>query len=529
MRHFAGTAAMVRLVLRRDRVRLPVWIVAILATVFVTVNAVRGAYGTPELIQSYAMSVGGSPTAVAMAGPPFALDTISGILVYETSILALLAVAMMSIFLTIRHTRGDEDEGRTELLRSTVVGRYAHNAAALLVLTVANLVVGAGIVLAMLSIEGVPVLGSLLYGTSIAIFGVVFAGVASVVAQVMSHRRTATGVSISLLGLAFGVRAIGDIGDGTLSWFSPMGWSQQVGAFELDRWWPLAPSLVLSVALIGLAALLIDRRDLGAGMVSPRPGPATASRLLSGPVGLALRLQRGSIIGWAAGLFVFGMVMGSFSQELVEMVESNPTVAEFLAAAGGGSIVDSYFAVMLLIIAVIVSAFTVGSALRVRGEEIAGRMESLLATPVSRQRWLFGGLLVTLLGTTVVLVAGGLGVSIAHAAVSDDPGVIGPLVGNALVYLPAILVLGALAVLLTGLAPRWAMAVWAVVAYCFVLGYLGGLLDPPQWVMNLSPFTHTPQVPVAPVSATPLLWLVGAVVVGAALGAVGLRRRDLTT
>lgn len=529
MRHFAGTAAMVRLVLRRDRVRLPVWIVAILATVFVTVNAVRGAYSTPEQIMSYAMSVGGSPTAVAMAGPPFALDTINGILVYETSILALLAVALMSIFLTVRHTRGDEDEGRTELLRSTVVGRYAHNAAVLLVLTVANLVVGAGIVLAMLSVEGVPVLGSLVYGASIAMFGVVFAGVASVVAQVMSHRRTATGVSVSLLGLAFGVRAVGDIGDGTLSWLSPMGWSQQVGPYELNRWWPLALSSVLAVMLIGAAAFLIDRRDLGAGMVAPRPGPATASRLLSGPAGLALRLQRGSIIGWAVGLLVFGLVMGSFSQELVEMVESNPTVAEFLAAAGGGSIVESYFAVMLLICAVIVSAFTVSSALRLRGEEAAGRLEPLLATPVSRQRWLLGSLLVTLFGTTVVLLAAGLGVGAAHAVVSDDAGVIVPLLGDTLVYLPAVLVLGALAVMLTGLAPGWAMAAWAVVAYCFVLGYLGGLLDPPQWVMNLSPFTHTPQAPVDPVTAPPMLWLGGVVLAGVVLGVVGLRRRDIST
>ena len=47
MIRFTGTLALVRLVLRRDRVRLPVWLVAQIGLVGFSAAAVQGVYGTP--------------------------------------------------------------------------------------------------------------------------------------------------------------------------------------------------------------------------------------------------------------------------------------------------------------------------------------------------------------------------------------------------------------------------------------------------------------------------------------------------
>jgi len=95
------------------------------------------------------------------------------------------------------------------------------------------------------------------------------------------------------------------------------------------------------------------------------------------------------------------------------------------------------------------------------------------------------------------------------------------------VYLPAILLTAALAVLLFGVLPRAAAAAWAVVAFAFIVGWLGGLLDLPQWGEDLSPFTHVPGVPAESVTATPLLVLSLLTVLGVALGWAGFRRRDI--
>lgn len=521
-----GTGALVRLILRRDRIRLPIWILSIVGIVYASAGSVSRAYSTPDQIQAYASTMGSSPAVISMSGPPVALDTLGGILVYETSLTALVAVALMAIFLVVRHTRSEEEEGRTELLRSAVVGLYAPAAAALLVVGSACVLVGLGVTAGLLSVD-VPVTGSMVYGAAVAGYGLVFACIAVVFAQVMTHARGAVGGSVALVGVAFLLRAVGDIRDGTLSWFSPMGWSQQVRAFDDDRWWPLGISLVFGVAVLMAAAVLAGRRDLGSGIIAARPGPAEASPMLAGPVGLAFRLQRASIIGWVTGVFIGGAAYGSVSREVQSMVESNPTLAEYFARAGGATLIDAFFSTAILMLSLIGAGFAVSSALRLRSEEASGRLEQLLATGLPRSRWMLGSLLVTLAGSTLVVMAGGVGVGLAHGLVTGDLGVVPEMLGYALVYLPAVLVVGSSAVLLMGWLRRLAAAAWAVLAVCFLVGVLGGLLEFPTWFENLSPFTHTPAVPVDDIAVAPLAGLTLSVVLAIALGVVGFRRRDI--
>jgi len=79
-----------------------------------------------------------------------------------------------------------------------------------------------------------------------------------------------------------------------------------------------------------------------------------------------------------------------------------------------------------------------------------------------------------------------------------------------------------------GLLPRWAGPItWFALAPALVMGQLGSLVDLPQWLLNVSPFSHVPLVPAEPFTATPVVWLLLA---AAALGATGFaafRRRDL--
>jgi ABC-2 type transport system permease protein len=525
-RALVGTPSLVRLALRRDRIRLSVWILAILGIVYFSTTAVPEVYGTPEAIRGYQQTVGTSPAAIAMSGPPVALDTLGGILVYETSVTALIAVSLMAIFLVVRHTRGDEEDGRTEVLRSTVVGRHAQTAAALLVVGAASLLVGLGVTASVRS-TGVPLAGSLVYGAAVAALGIVFACIAAAVAQLMTTARGAIGLSVTIFGAVYLVRAFGDVRENWVVWLSPMGWSQQVRAFDDNRWWPLALSMLCAVVATGTAVVLANSRDLGAGIVPARPGPPEAAPALSSPVGLARRLQRGSIIGWMAGMFVGGAATGLFTEDIEEMVEGNETLAEVMEAAGQGSLVEMYLSTMLLILGLLAAGYAVSSALRLRSEEVAGRLEPVLATAVSRNRWLLGTLSVTLIGTLLVAGAGGLGLGLTHGLVSGDIAAAWSVLGDSLVYLPAVLVLAALAVLLFGWLPRLALLTWAALALCFLIGYLGLLLRFPDWVENLSPFTHTPAVPVDPVTPGPLVVLSLLAVLLVAAGLAGFRRRDI--
>ena len=526
MTAFTGVWPLVRFMLRRDRVFLPVWVVAIVGVVYVSLSAVHGLYDTPEAIAAYANTVASSPASVAFAGPPFAMDQIGGILIYETSITALLGVAFMAVFTVVRHTRREEDAGRIELLGSTVVSPHAVITAAVLVAAFASVLVGVGVAASFLA-EDQPVEPSLLYGASVAALGLVFTGVAAAAAQLMSHGRGAVGASLGFLAVAFGVRAIGDVQESSLSWLSPIGWSEQVGAYELDRWWPLGLSLLFTAGMLALTVALEARRDLGSGILTPRPGPAEAGPRLSGVVGLAWRLQRGALFGWVVGFVAMAALLGSFSESIEDMISENPALSDVFATAAAASLVDAYLAISLLLLSIGASGYAVASALRMRSEEATGHLEPVLAAAVSRHRWIGGNLLVTLLGTLALVVSGGLGLAVAFAVTTGRTEEAPGLVGASLAYLPAILVVAGAAVLLFGLAPRVATAVWVVVAYSFVVGWLGELLDLPTWAEDLSPFSHLPAVPAEDLTAMPVLLLCTATAMLVAAGWAGFRRRDI--
>lgn len=527
MRTLAGTLALLRLGLRRDRVRLAVWLPALAGLTYFSGSAMGAAFPTQRAVDVYGASVSGSPALIAMTGPPLGLDTLAGIVLNKVGPTAVVGVVLLAVLTVVRHTRAEEEAGRSELLRAAVVGRHAGSCAAMLLAGGASVVVGALTALALVGCS-VPAGSAWLFGAGTAALGLVFAAVGLVAAQVFTHARTATGITLAVFGIAYVIRAVGDVQGSALVWLSPIGWSQATHVLGDERWWPLAVSLVATAMLVVVAVALASRRDVGEGLVASRPGPAVASRALSGPIGLAARLQRGALLGWAAGLFALSAAMGSLSREVADMARDNPTLSRYLAASGQASLTDTYLSTMLLIMALLATGFAVSSVLRLRAEETSGRAEVLLATGLSRTRWLLGSLLVTAVGTALLLLASGLGMGLAYGLVLHDAGPPFRLAGLALEYAPAALSLAGLAVLLVGWLPRALSIAWAVLAVCFVVGWLGGLVRPPHWLEELSPFWQTPAVPAEPVTAAAPLAIALSVVLLVGAGALGLRRRDVT-
>jgi len=405
-----------------------------------------------------------------------------------------------------------------------VLGRNAPVTAALAVATGAFVLLGALIALCMLS-QDLPTSGSLLFGAAMGGFGLLFACVTAVTVQVTEHNRAALGLAGALLGGAYVVRAVGDIGSGALSWLSPMGWAQSTRPFAGDRWWTLLLTAGAALALVGLAYVLLGVRDLGGGLVPPRPGPPVASPALTRPLGLAVRLQRGSLAGWAFGLVFTAVAYGSVGQDVADLVGDSDTMEEIIAQAGG-SLTDSFFATSLLMLALITGGFAVSSVLRLRTEESSGRVEALLATAVPRARWASSHLAVALGGSALIMVLSGLGMGLTYGISAGDMGQVGRLVGAALAFIPALWVLVGLAFALFGLAPRAVGLAWGALVACLVIGLFGVLLDLPGWVMDLSPFQHVPQMPAAGFEALPTLVLTAVAAGLLALGFAGFRRRD---
>lgn len=522
-----GTRHLVRLVLRRDRIRLPAWIIGLTAMTGASANAVQGFYDTPVKVAGYRATVEDSAVSRLMNGTPYVTDSMGGITAYEVTATAGVIVALMVTFLVVRHTRGEEESGTAELLRSTVLGRHAAAAAALIVATGASLVVGLLDALVLVASD-LPVSGSVLHGLALASVGVAFTAVAAAAAQVSTSARGALGIAGAVIAVLYVVRGLGAVGDNALVWLSPFGWQEAVRVYGEERWWPLLLVVAFTAAVFAGVVALTAHRDFGAGLVQPRAGRARAAGHLSTPVGLAFRVQRGLFLGWAIGLLLSACLFGAVGREVVTMMESNPEIIEVF---GGrmDDVVRGYFAFVANFLAVVASAYAVASALRLRHEEDAGRAEAVLSTGLSRTAWAVGGLVVTTVSTLVLLLLMGVGMGGTHAVVAGDTSLFWPLVGAALATAPAVLLLAAVAVLLHGFAPRWALLVWTPFAFALVQSYLGELLDFPGWLAGLSPFWHLPLMPVEDFEALPVFVVAALAVAATVAGLVGLRRRDIGT
>ena len=535
---WTGTSRLIRHALRRDRILLPVWIAGVSALGAAVVAGEVAMYAT-EAERTNAAAFGAANVVTRIMDGPASGVSLGAVSMVEAFQKMAIFVALMSAQAVVRHTRQDEETGRAELVGSCVVGRQARLTAALAVAVGASAIVGMAVTFVLLG-NGLPLSGSIATGLALAGMGACFAGFAGVAAQVSTTQRGANGIAGAALGVSFLLRAVGDA-FGTVapsrvelvsawpSWLSPLGWGQQLRAFHQDNWEILWLYGGLFAALVGVAYVLASRRDLGAGLISDRPGPASASHRLLSPVGLAVRLQRGPLIAWGLSLVVTGVLFGSMGESMQRFADENPKFADYLLQiAPGASVGELYFAAIFGFIAVAASGYTIQALLRMRGEEASGRLEPVLSTSVGRTEWLASHGVIAAGGTIAILLACGVSAAVSNGVASGDYGAGWGIVWAGLVQAPAVLALGAFVFAVFACAPRWAGAVsWVALAASFVIGQFGDLLDLPQAVLNLSPFTHVPAVPAAPFAAVPVLSLTAAAVSLVVVGVVAFRRRDL--
>jgi polyether ionophore transport system permease protein len=533
MSALTGTGELARLALRRDRVRLGIWVLALTSITLGTAAAFATLYPTTASRLQFALGVGSNPALTALVGPLFDPRSLGGLVAWRLGSLGAVLVGLMCLFAVVRHTRAEEEAGRLELVGAGVVGRRAPLTAGLLVAMGAALAVGV-VVAGGLAAIGLPLGGSVALGLALTSAGWMFAAIAAVTAQMTEGARAASAIAAAALGASFMLRAAGDsAGDGSLrwlSWLSPIGWTQQVRPFAGERWWVFGLAAALVVGLLAVAYALVGRRDVGAGLLPSRLGPGEASPRLRSPLALAWRLQRGAMAGWALGLLLFGAALGSIALGIGDLLKGNPQLEAMLASAGlsGEGLVDAFLATLLGQMGVLAAAYAVQATLRLRSEETGQRAEPVLATRTGRIRWASSHLAIAALGTVVVLVAVGVGAGISHGLRTGDVGGQVPrLVGAALAQVPAALVLAGLTVALFGLVPRFTAAAWGVLALFLVLQQLGPMLKLDQLVMDLSPFTHAPKLPGGELVLAPLAGLVGVALLLAMVGLAAFRRRDV--
>jgi len=273
---FAGAGPLLRLAVRRGRWLLPAWIVGLAAMAAFSASATANLYPDVQGRIDASKTLNSTASLVALYGRVYDPTSIGSLALIKLTAFGAAVVAILMIVVTVRHTRAEEAAGRLELVGAGVVGRDAPLAAALTLTFSASVVLGiltaAGLVLA-----GMPTVGAVAFGLGWAAAGIAFSAVAAVTAQITTGSRAATGLAMVAVAVAYVLRAIGDIPDSgptLLTWLSPIGWVQQVRPFAGDRFAVVLLPLMFAVVGVVAAFVLRARRDLGAGMLAERTGPA---------------------------------------------------------------------------------------------------------------------------------------------------------------------------------------------------------------------------------------------------------------
>ncbi|HTJ32339.1 MAG TPA: ABC transporter permease [Dactylosporangium sp.] len=526
MTSLTGTRALTRLALRLDRVRLTVWVLGLAVMPMGTAANYQKLYPTEADLQAV-KGVLTNPSLVALSGPLFDVS-IGGLTAWKIGITEFILIGLMSLLTVVRHTRTEEETGRLELLRATVIGRHAPLTAALLTAALADVAIAVLIALGLMA-TGLPVAGSIAFGVATGLVGLLFAAIAAAAAQLTQSARAANSIAGAILGGTYLLRAAGDTGPTWLSWLSPTGWALHLRAYGDERWWVVLLFVGFAAVFTAAGYALADRRDVGAGLIAERPGPAAGAPSLRSPLALAWRLHRGLLIGWTVGLALSGAVLGGAANSINNLESPNQQLTDVLTRMGGkAGLTDAFLAAIFGIVGMVAAAYTVQATLRLRQEESSGRVEPILATRVGRLQWAASHLAFALFGTALLLAVAGLAGGVVYGAeVHDVGGQAGRVFGAAMVQLPAAWVLAGFGMALIGLLPRLSTLTWAALILSVLLVELGALFGLNQYVLDIVPFAHVPKLPGAAFSVTPLLWLTAVAVALGAAGLFGLRRRDM--
>jgi ABC-2 type transport system permease protein len=494
-------------------------------------------YQTQAARDALAAAYGANKATSALFGPAPQLQTVAGFTAFKIGMTLILLGAVWGLLTSTRLLRGEEDSGRWELL---LAGRTTRRRAAAQAL--AGLGAGAGVLWALTAIltagagldPSVKIAAgpALYFALAMAATAVIFLAVGALASQLAPTRRRAASYAAAFLGGCYAVRMIADAGVGLhgLIWASPLGWVEELRPFTAPQPLALLPigafTALLAAAAVGLAGV----RDAGAGILPDRPRSAPRLRLLSGPAGLAIRLVRPTVLGWWTAIALSALLFGLIARSAGSTISGSSAQGVLARLGASGTGTDAVLGVCFLVLAVLIAFAGAGQVAAARSEEASGRLDHLLAGPVSRSRWLGARLLVAVM---VVLAAGALaGLCAWLGAASQHSGAgFGTLLDAGLNLVPPAVAIGGIGVLALGAWPRRAAAVvytvlgWSVLAD--IAGGFGGAGAASRWLLDTSVFHQMASAPaVSPNwAASGIMVAVG--VACALLGGVAFTRRDL--
>ncbi len=502
------------------------------------------AYSTPEARREIALLLENVPPIIAgIAGPIVKPETMGGFLTYKYGpffafLAGLWSILALSGTLAGEARRGSLDFvavapfGKRRIAAEKLAAHVTAMALSMVFLVVATIVASWIFGVAELGDE-IALSGAVGFAAWVGLMGLVSGAVAFALAPVVG-RGSAAGVAGAVLlgsfflgGYAPYVPELEPLA--VVSWFHwTYGHVPLAGQYD---WVSLVPVALAAVVLFAVGIELFARRDLGIMTGLPIPGLPRATLGVRGPVGRAFGDQLPLALAWGIGIGLFGFMMAAVSQVFADqMLRDFPTFAEIIQAvfpgvdlASSGWFLQLLFVEMGLIVVGFAAATFVG---KWASDEQSGRLDVLLATPLSRVRWVIAGGIGALAAAFVTTLVFAAGIGLGSAFGGSE--ILTPTVGSFALFAYAAAIVG-IGFAIGGLwRTGWAAEIAAAfVIATFLVYLLAPALDLPDWVAQLALTGHLGQPMIGTWDWGGIAVCVAISVGGILLGAWGMARRDV--
>lgn len=482
-----------------------------------------------------AAALGANAGLEVLLGPARRLDTVGGFIEWRSVGLVMLLGAIWTILTVTRVFRGEEESGRWELL---LAGQTTPLRGALQVfagitasLTVMYVLLAAMIVaVGRLPDVNIDVPGSLSLALAFMCGIVVFMGISALMSQLASTRRRAAAWTGAIFGATFLLRAAADVNNNLswLGWLSPLHWIDQLQPLTdpHPEWLALIGSCAAFMILV--TVYLASSRDLGTSLIADRDSAPARTGLLHSSFGLSLRLLRGSMIAWIAGIGLFSFVFGTVAPLAVKAFASAGALQQKLSAVVGTSNgLKSYLGFIFLLVTMLMMVVAASQISAAREEEASGFLDNLLVQPVSRTAWLMGRLTVSIATLLLVGVVAGTCAWAGAASQQADISLSSLAAAGLNTIAPATLVLG-IGILTLGIVPRLSVLVaYGVIAWSFLVELIGTAINANHWLLDTSILHHIAIVPAVDAKWSTIFIMLGISTACVFAGLWTFARRDL--
>jgi ABC-2 type transport system permease protein len=527
----------------RDSRRAVIGISLVLGLLLVAVSfAIVREFTTPESRQQLVAVVAAVPAILqGLAGKAVNVGTLGGYLQYKYGsffpiIVSLWAILALSATLASEARRGSLEfvaanaMTRRRIALEKLFGHVTGQAIVAIVVFVALLIVGS-------SVNGLPgdeITTEMAAGYAIWLFllGIAAGAVAFALAPFVG-RGSAAGVAGAVLFGGFIVNgyqaAIPTLAPlANLTWF---GWTANhvplAGQFD---WVTLLPVAIVAVVLFVVGVEAFARRDIGATSPIPTPSLPRALVGLRGPSGRAVGQNLPSSIAWGLGIGIFGLG----DRRLRQVVHRRAGQGDRLREADQQRVpgfdirsVGGFLQLLFVEFGMILAGLAAATLVAIwASDETSGRLEFLLATPLSRVRWVRSGGVGVMVGVVVFTVIAMVGIAVGAVIAGSE--IATPVVGTIVLGLYAA-ALGGIGIAVGGLfGTSYAgpfVALFTILTW--FVGIIGPALKLPDIFHELALTSHYGFTMLGQWDPVGIVASIVLAVGGILVGAWGFQRRDL--